>query len=130
MEIRATNGIYNLKVEKKSDVWIFALADKNGHSGTLALRLPQRVIEFAVDPAPEPPPRPVRVRLYKEWRLETTVLGKGIFAQRDNTPKKARLILQGTGNRCAIVEQISHWTLDVSDTGAKFRFFGKFDAPQ
>ena len=107
---------YALKVEMAGDRLVFHLEGGEGRHGSLTIGIPKQFWVFAIDPTPGGNGQePVETVLRKEWSLATTVTGSGVFATSDGEPRGALLMLLGTGNRCDMAGDFTHWTLDVVD---------------
>jgi hypothetical protein len=124
--LTSDSGLFEIVVHKLPDRWVFEFRDKEGHSGSLTLMLPNFVSIFEVDPREEmlkrgegPGPR-----LYKEWKLTGKAMGTGIFMSGMQPNQKISLILQGHGMGCATSGDFTHWTLEVFGPKAAYSFIG------
>jgi hypothetical protein len=104
----------------------FTLANPGGRSGTLSLRLPQKISIFEVDPrdSPDQGTGPV---LYKEWKLSGEVTGTGAFSGTNSPKQVLTLILQGRGNSCTGADSFTHWSLVMQGPKANYLFFGALE---
>jgi len=101
----------------------FTLSNPGGRSGTLSLRLPQKISIFEIDPrdSPDQGNGPV---LYKEWKLTGEVTGTGAFSGTNSANQVLTLILQGRGNSCTSAEDFTHWTLVTEGPKGTYSLFG------
>ena len=95
--------------------------------GAITLQLPFEFEQFSVDVAPDPTVS--TPTLFKEWRLQVTATGSGMFSGGLSTDTPAHLIFQGEGNACGQPEDFTHWRLDVKGPSAEFTLFGELDPP-
>ena len=122
----AESDAYTLKVARTDRAWTFDMSDVKGHTGQLTLQWPTTIHKFHADMTPlvATSGEYVATALYKEWRLESRVSGKGMFTFNKAAQSRAQLILHGTGNSCTSADEFTNWTLDVTGRGVRFRFFG------
>lgn len=113
---------YRLRATATGTALRFDLVDAAGKGGTIVLPLPKRLERFAVD-LREEEEGGTGPSLYQEWRIETDAALTGMLAAKAKRAK-ARLILQGRGNRCAGPAEFAHWTLILSAPGVAATFFG------
>jgi hypothetical protein len=101
----------------------FSLDNLSGRSGTLSLRLPQKISIFEVDPrdSHDQGTGPV---LYKEWKLTGEVTGTGAFSGTNSSKQVLTLILQGRGNSCTSAADFTHWTLVMEGPNGSHSLFG------
>jgi hypothetical protein len=101
----------------------FSLDNLSGRSGTLSLRLPQKISIFEVDPrdSADQGTGPV---LYKEWKLTGEVTGTGVFSGTNSSNQVLTLILQGRGNSCTSAADFTHWTLVMEGPNGSYSLFG------
>jgi len=104
--------------------WTFELSDSEGKQGTIVFPLPQRLVQFMVDPRDETTSAGGGPRLYKEWRISSTADLSGLAAKNDDKAQ-ATLILHGHGNGCTAAEDFTHWTLQVRGPDVQFKLVGK-----
>jgi len=102
----------------------FALASPGGGSGSLSLRLPQKISIFEVDPR-DGPDQGTGPALYKEWKLTGEVTGTGAFSPTNGAKQVLTLILQGRGNSCTSAADFTHWTLVTEGPKGSYRLFGE-----
>jgi hypothetical protein len=108
------------------DVWKFDLATDDGKSGTLELKAPKEMVDFAVDRREGETGGAGSVVLYKEWRFKFKVAdGSGIFADGLKSKAEYFLVLQGKGNACTSAQDFYGWRLEVAGRNADFALFGK-----
>jgi hypothetical protein len=120
---------YSLALTKRQGRWELKFRDKQGHTGTLTLTVPNTMTEFQADihdGQESPGGGPL---LYKEWRLTGTVIGTGVFGKGSTPQTKYRLVFQGRGNSCTSAEMFEHWTLQIFGPRASYSFYGKFKEP-
>ncbi len=115
---------YDLTVTSSPKRLTFALRDKAGRSGTLALAWPETIAIFEVDPREAKPDRGLGPALYKEWKLTAPASGTGVFAPGTGARQRITLILQGRGNRCTDASHFTAWTLVVHGPAAEYTLFG------
>lgn len=102
----------------------FALASPGGGSGSLSLRLPQKISIFEVDPR-DGPDQGTGPALYKEWKLTGEVTGTGAFSPTNGAKQVLTLILQGRGNSCTSAADFTHWTLVTEGPKGSYSLFGE-----
>lgn len=120
---------YTVKGTIGGNKWGFTFTDDKGKTGTLNLKVPKKIVDYAVDIHEKKEGSPGMVSLYKEWRFKTKVLnGTGIFADGLRNKAEYFLVLQGRGNLCASAEQFTNWRLEVTGKKASYAFFGKLSA--
>ncbi|HEV7844436.1 MAG TPA: hypothetical protein VGO69_12160 [Pyrinomonadaceae bacterium] len=102
---------------------------ERGAAGSLVLFLPRVMTSFGVDmhQYPDGSSGPI---LYKEWRLEGSVNGSGIFQRGMARGTKFHLILQGQGNNCLSAEDFKNWRLQIKGPRASYAFYGSLKDPE
>ena len=88
-------------------------------SGSLDLLLPTTMNLTKIDLTPEPR---LTTSLHTEFYFSVGVVGTGAF--QTDVPVLGTLVLSGQGNHCMLLDQASHWTLNVEGEDSKFRLFG------
>ena len=78
---------------------MFTLKDEQGHAGTLALELPNKISIFEVDPR-DAPDQSTGPPLYREWKLTGKAKGTGAFSPGGGHGQLLTLIVQGGGDSC------------------------------
>ena len=107
------------------DSWAFTFTDENGKTGTLSLKTPKKMIDYAVDIKDGKKGGAGGVVLYKEWRFKYRVAkGTGIFQNGIKGKTEYFLVLQGRGNACTSAEDFTHWRLEVTGKKADYTFHG------
>ena len=99
---------------------MFTLKDDQGHAGTLALELPNKIAVFEVDPR-DAPDQGTGPPLYKEWKLTGKVKGSGAFGPGDGPGQLLTLIVQGRGN--CLHQRRRFCCMDAGDAGAAGELF-------
>jgi hypothetical protein len=118
---------YELRVLIGSNRLTFEIYNNRGKQGAIVFPLPQRLVRFEVDPRhTEAKSAGGGPKLYKEWRLKSTVGLRGIVAVGSNEAQ-AILILHGHGNACTSAEDFTHWTLMIDGPGTRFTLIGRLD---
>lgn len=129
--IRGINPVaarYALSVTRLASGWTLRFRDAKGNRGTLTLRLPAQASKLAVDPKDRRSPGGGPL-LYRAWRLESPIVGTGVFARGLTGGARYRLLLQGRGNACMNAQDFKHWVLQVSGPSASFALHGAFAPP-
>lgn len=126
----AQSDTYSLTFSRTARDWTFEFKDTGGAKGKLNFRLPANVYKLHADTKPQArtPSNNTPTRLYKEWRLDSSIAGTGMFTFKKSANGRAQFILHGTGNGCTSPDQFTNWTLDVTGNGVQFRFFGRLRA--
>ncbi len=123
--ISQSNGL-SATLEPKQ--WRLTFKAENGKTGVLTLPLPSKMTVFVADIQEEGTSGGGGPILYKEWRLEGSATGDGIFQAGFASPARYTLIFQGRGNKCDNGEDFTHWRLEVSGKKAAYSFFGELAA--
>lgn len=109
--VDAPSADYRLNVTRTKDRIAFAFRDAKGRSGTLVLKLPNKISIFEVDPRGLSKDEGQGPALYKEWKLTADAAGDGLFAGIVGKGQKLTLILHGSGNGCTDASHFTDWTL-------------------
>lgn len=120
---------YSIGQSRRGGRWTLTFRDRSGRSGMLSFQLPALATTLGVDlrdGRQSPGGGPL---LYKEYRLEGTVSGTGIFTRGSAARPRFRLILHGRGNSCLSARDFRHWTLRVTGVRASYSFFGGLKQP-
>jgi hypothetical protein len=117
---------YALTAAWQGDRLVFTLMDGQGHAGTLALELPDKISIFEVDPrdAPDQGTGPL---LYKEWKLTGKGKGTGAFSPGAGPGQLLTLIVQGGGNSCTSASDFAAWTRVMQGAKANYSLFGDLE---
>jgi hypothetical protein len=120
---------YSLSGSLVGNVWKLTFHNGGG-SGTLDLPLPVKMFRYAADihdgwtkPGYREPV------LYKEWRFDGEVNGKGVFKAGITARTKYVLVFQGRGNSCDGAEDFRHWQLKITGKKADYSFYGELGTP-
>ncbi len=121
-------GKYTVETSVSADGWSFAFTGENGKTGTLALKMPKKFVDYAVDTQDgkwrEEPSG--QVSLYKEWRFKAKVKdGSGIFKDGMSRGTEYFLVFQGSGNACNSADDIKAWRLEITGRKASYAFYGR-----
>ncbi len=118
------SAVYAMTAAWQEKRLVLSLRDDKGHSGTLALVLPNSIAVFEVDPrgSSDSGQGPV---LYKEWKLSAPAAATGVFATGGGPRQILTLIVQGHGNGCTDASDFTHWTLVMQGPKANFTLFGE-----
>jgi hypothetical protein len=114
---------YALTATWQGDRLVFTLKDEQGHAGTLALELPNKISIFEVDPR-DAPDQGTGPPLYKEWKLTGKAKGTGAFSPGGGHGQLLTLIVQGGGNSCTSASDFNAWTLVMQGAKANYSLFG------
>lgn len=90
-------------------------------AGAMSLILTPEFTSFAVDT--DPFSEGNMTMLYRELRFSGVLTASGVFSDTDGA--KAEFVLAGESNQCWMIENLTHWRLDVSGDNAEFRLFGR-----
>jgi hypothetical protein len=123
---------FRISLSRTQSRWTISLKNTKGEKGALVLRLPKTMTRSIAD-LPEgiivnSPPL-MGGSLYKEWRLEGSAWGSGIFSTGNAPGTRFRLILQGRGNLCPSAEDFKAWILQVSRRSVSYTITGRFEQP-
>ncbi|HEX8773517.1 MAG TPA: hypothetical protein VF735_07890 [Pyrinomonadaceae bacterium] len=108
--------------------WELRFRDEQGKTGTLSFTLPATMISYGTD-LHDSPPGGTGPSLYKEWRFTGPAQVTGIFKKGTMRAPQYRLILQGRGNRCPMMEDFQHWTLQLTSGRVSYSFYGSLSKP-
>lgn len=117
------SAAYALKAAWEGNRLVFALKDEQGHDGTLALELPNKISVFEVDPR-DASDQGTGPSLYKEWKLSAKAEASGAFAPGAAAGHTLTLIVQGSGNSCTGASDFGYWTLVMQGPKANYSLFG------
>jgi hypothetical protein len=127
--IASPSDEYDLRVHKNRTEIIFALGDKDGHVGSLVLRKPASISVFEIDLRDGQKNDGGGPRLYKEWKLSSTMTGTGVFKTGASNNQFITLIIHGHGNHCDNLADFTHWTLVINGPLAVYSLIGELKAP-
>ena len=119
---------YALTQRRNGLRWELRFRDEQGKTGTLSFTLPATMISYGTD-LHDSPPGGVGPSLYKEWRFSGAAQVTGIFKKGAARATQYRLILQGRGNRCPMMEDFQHWTLQLTSGRLSYSFYGALAKP-
>lgn len=119
---------YALTQRRNGLRWELRFRDEQGKTGTLSFTLPATMVSFGTD-LYDSPPGGTGPALYKEWRFTGTAQVTGIFKKGAARATQYRLILQGRGNRCPLMEDFQHWTLQLTSGRVSYSFYGALGKP-
>ena len=114
---------YTLNAAWEGNRLVFTLKDEQGHAGTLALELPNKISIFEIDPR-DAPDQGTGPPLYKEWKLTGKATGSGAFGAGAGSGQLLTLIVQGSGNSCTSASDFAAWTLVMQGPKANYALFG------
>ncbi len=117
---------YALTAAWQGDRLVFTLKDEQGHAGTLAVELPNKISIFEVDPR-DAPDQGTEPPLYKEWKLTGKVKGSGAFGPGAGPGQLLTLIVQVGGNSCTSASDFAAWTLVMQGAKANYSLFGDLE---
>jgi len=120
---------YALTQRRSGLRWELRFRDEQGKTGTLSFTLPMSMISFGTD-LHDSPPGGTGPSLYKEWRFSGAAQVTGIFKKGTTRPTQYRLILQGRGNRCPMMEDFQNWTLQLTSGRVSYSFYGSMSKPE
>ncbi len=120
-----SDGNYKVSGSIGGDSWQFNFTDANGNKGTLNLKNPKQMVNYAVDTHRKDKGGAGSVILYKELRFKYKVDdGTGIFADGIKGKTEYFLVLQGEGNACTTADDFKNWRLEVTGKRANYAFYG------
>lgn len=119
---------YTMNVAWADGQLVFTLKEAGGGSGTISLKVPDKIAIFEIDQR-ETPDAGLGPLLYKEWKLTGAVQATGAFAAVSGGDQRLTLILQGRGNNCGSAEDFKTWALVMEGKAANFSLFGDLLAP-
>jgi hypothetical protein len=119
---------YTLTQRRNGLRWELRFRDEQGKTGTLSFTLPPTLVSFGTD-LHDSPAGGVGPALYKEWRFTGAAQVTGIFKRGKAGATQFRLILQGRGNRCPLMEDFKHWTLQLNSGRTSYAFYGTLNNP-
>jgi hypothetical protein len=114
----------NVTLVREAKQWRFTFRTQNDQIGTLTLSIPANMDAFATD-LHDSEDKGLGPTLFKEWRLQGSAKGDGIFQRGFAAPARFRVIFQGRGNRCDSEADFTHWRLQIFGRKASYAFFGK-----
>jgi hypothetical protein len=127
-DLMAMADAYTIKASWADGRLVFNLSEAGGGSGTISLKVPEKIAIFEVDQR-EAPDSGLGPALYKEWKLTGTVEATGAFKAAAAGDQRLTLILQGRGNSCGSAEDFKTWVLVMEGKAANFTLFGDLTAP-
>jgi hypothetical protein len=113
---------YAVTAEIDQKQWRLKFRTADGKTGSLTLTVPAKLTDFDVDIHDGQKSAGGGPLLYKEWRMEGTGSGDGIFHQ---AKAHYSLVLQGRGNRCDSKDDFTHWRLAVSGKNIDYSLHGE-----
>lgn len=113
---------FTVKAKFERKQWRLTFRTEDGKTGSLTLTVPAKLTDFDVDIHDGKKSGGGGPLLYKEWRLEGTATGDGIFHK---AKASYRLVFQGRGNRCDSGDDFTHWRLAVTGKNIDYTLQGE-----
>jgi hypothetical protein len=105
--------------------WTLNFTDYQGRKGGLILPLPGKMLKYAVDLEPES--NAPDHTLYKEFRFEGIVRGRGFLQTSIGPNTKFFLVFRGKGNACDNPTDFNYWRVEITGSKAGYAFWGKMN---